>query len=369
MMKMPSRSKAVFLSLLFIPLIFFMSAKGVYAANIENGSGTGVGSNIAQCNGGNLSNWDWPEQVKTLPHQTGTKVPDTLFSPANTDYIIYLTQTQFSTPNNAGYGYSYQYTMLDAGQGGNLKLYTIGTDTFAKNYGTQGQQLSSYYFTLIDSWSVTSSTNFPFVTGSLFSAGNTSVAASDAKYKSFGLTSAGTACILAVHGVEYDPGYTGPVYKSSQAYTLGAGAGCQTLDIACKLSGAFQTVTTAIGDLIREVFSWFMSLWIPDSAKTQASFDDLGNFLSNKLGFLTYPFTFINDFYSAMGGSATWCSTSSCTISGTVMGGGTATLDLLGMAHSPYSPVWDAFLLFIRATTIVTLMGMLLSRVKEIQTK
>jgi len=358
--------KACLLSLLFIPLMLFMSVKGVYANQLENIGSTSLGVNLKQCNAGNLAAWDWPQEVRTLPHQSGSKTPDTLFDPQKTDYLIFLSQSNAASPMGSGWGYSYRYTMYDAGTGGNAKVYEYGGNTWIKSVGTQGQPLNFYAFEITDSYSITHGTYFPYVTSTSSATGSTTP--TSPVYRSLSLESASVGCVVAAHGVDYDPGYTGPKFKSNQGFTAGGTAGCSTLDIGCKLATAFQTVTTTLADFAREIFGFFVDLWIPDSTKTQAQFNDLGDFMTAKLGFLVYPFDFIGDFFGAFSGGGTWCTSASCVVhsSGAL---GSVDFNFLAIATGPYADVWNWFKLFIQATTVVTLMGMLISRFKEVQTK
>jgi len=312
MFKFTSRKSAVVLTFVFIPLVIFMSIKGVYAANLENISGTSVGQNMAQCNGGNLTGWDWPDQVKTTPHQSGSDWPDTLFDAQKFDYIIYLSQTQAAATTSPNNGFAYAYTLLDSGSGGNFKISTINGETWLSNKGSQGQDLATYMFTLNDSYKPWDTNHFASAISSPPTLGVSGAPESDPTYHKLKLTGTSVACISAMHGVEYDPGYAGPKYKAAQGYTLGGGASCATWDVACKLSGAFQTVTGAIGDFAREVFSWFTGLFMPEGSKIKGYIDDFNAFMVSKLGFLTYPFSFLSNVFNAFTTGATWCTNTSC---------------------------------------------------------
>jgi hypothetical protein len=108
---------------------------------------------------------------------------------------------------------------------------------------------------------------------------------------------------------------------------------CEIIDLACQIGKVF----------------------IPNSAKNKTQFDNLAAFLNSKLGFLTYPITFIANLFEAFHSSSAWCSSSSCTKNFGSFMGGNFTLDLNQPLHT-MPTLWAWFLGLLRGITVLTLL-------------
>jgi hypothetical protein len=99
------------------------------------------------------------------------------------------------------------------------------------------------------------------------------------------------------------------------------GTQCATLDVGCYIGKFISRLSSDFQDLIIAIGQAFVTLFVPDSATIKSNFDNLRTFLTNKLGFITYPFTFFINFFNSFTQSGQACSTADCTIHfGTFMG-------------------------------------------------
>jgi hypothetical protein len=105
---------------------------------------------------------------------------------------------------------------------------------------------------------------------------------------------------------------------------------------------------------VLEVGCWIGYYFKPNSTTTQASFTRLNDSMQLKLGFLTYPITFIADMFGAFTSSSAWCTSTSCTKSFGDFMGANFTLNLNQMAAT-MPTLWNFLMGALRGLTVLAL--------------
>jgi len=123
----------------------------------------------------------------------------------------------------------------------------------------------------------------------------------------------GYTCVAGAKNVNYSQSWTYNQYTGVIPLGTGSGASCGTTDIGCYISRIGSTIQNTISSGVLAVFNFIRDMFVPDTATIKSSFDDTMTTMTAKLGFLTYPITFLSTAFDAFNSSSSWCSTSSCT--------------------------------------------------------
>jgi hypothetical protein len=160
-------------------------------------------------------------------------------------------------------------------------------------------------------------------------------------------------CVLVAHNVDYADSWT---YNKIQTdIPSGDDIKCATLDVACAISKLFRGVANTFKAVGQAIVGALASLFMPDPEVIKNKFQDFQSFMSNKLGFLVYPFSFLGNFFGAFGDTSnTWCSATSCTKNVGNFFGQPFTLKVDQMKYT-MPTVWTWLLNLIRGLTILTL--------------
>ena len=144
--------------------------------------------------------------------------------------------------------------------------------------------------------------------------------------------------------------------------------GCGTLDIGCWIGSLTRGFTQGVKEMFGLMIDAFVWLWVPDGTKIKASFDSMATTLGDRLGFLSYPFTFLASFWGAYNSSSNWCNSTTCVKSlGTVFG--TNFTINFGAMQQETPTVWTFLTLAARGLAVVTLMFALRAKWVEVTTK
>jgi len=158
-------------------------------------------------------------------------------------------------------------------------------------------------------------------------------------------------CVQFAYNYSYDSNYDIGQFNSEIA---GQANACGTWDLVCKSSGFFTSLATDTFNKIKAVLSSIASIFVPDSAQVTSDFNDFNTFMQSKLGFLTYPVTFLASLFSAFAPDTSWCTTSSCTKSFGNFYGQPVAINLIA-AKAAMVSYWDWFIAMVRGVTVLGL--------------
>ena len=163
-------------------------------------------------------------------------------------------------------------------------------------------------------------------------------------------------------------------YDGFQGYTniepeQGEAACNGILDVGCWIAKGFAGVANTVLDVIKAAFGLFSKLFLPDGAKLSTEFDNLQTSLTETMGFLTFPFDFVGDMFSALSGTSdNWCTSSSCTKDFGNLFGHDFTVDFRQPATT-YSSLWTWGLGLFRGLIIFELMLAVLNKYRKVTQK
>lgn len=157
-------------------------------------------------------------------------------------------------------------------------------------------------------------------------------------------------------------------FSKTVPYGEDGNANCGTMDIGCwvgKITSGFTTGIKELFGLMVDGFSW---LFIPDGKVVKAQFDTSNALMTAHLGFLSYPFTFLGDFYNSFNSTSSWCNDTSCTKHlGNVMGSD-FTLNL-GAMQRMTPTIWTFMTLALRGIAVIMLIFTLRAKYMEVVTR
>lgn len=90
---------------------------------------------------------------------------------------------------------------------------------------------------------------------------------------------------------------------SVQVGTSDNNGGCSLWDVGCVVGNAFANLSNTFQDLVVSIVKGISSMWIPNPANIQKSFDNTTTFFKTKLGFLYYPVEFTSNLFNAFKGT------------------------------------------------------------------
>lgn len=320
---------------------------------------------LPTCSNTNMQSWNWPDWVKA-PYVSGTSNGgnDSSFNPESSSYII-LTDPSFAAPNtpdapNNGLVIVYNSasnTPLTVGYetiSGLTRMTIRGATGYAHIVSAPSSDLtfSSYYGST--HLSPPSGVSDP---GKYFWV-STPVTTTDPVLLTPPTTSLTDQCVYTARNINYDPSFSNTYnnFSSHVSYGLDAAStvSCSALQVGCWISKALNGVETAFANWFTSLTNWFANLFIPDGTKVKASFDDFNSFMTAKLGFLTFPFTFIVNLYNAFTATTTGCTPYSCVQSFGNYYGSPVSIDFSAPASISHS-LMDYLRLAIQGITVVAL--------------
>jgi len=164
-------------------------------------------------------------------------------------------------------------------------------------------------------------------------------------------------CVYAGKNLRYDSSFLAKynAFSTHVEWTANTGTTCSALNVGCWISKALDGISNAFIDLFTAMGHFIGNLFIPNGDDISASFDDFNTFMSDKLGFLVYPFDFFGDVFNAFDGTTTGCSRYSCVKSFGTFYGGAATLDFSAPAKVNHATM-DFILLAIQGITVLAVL-------------
>lgn len=110
---------------------------------------------------------------------------------------------------------------------------------------------------------------------------------------------ANATCIHKVGNVQYHGNYTGPTYESYQD-TQYEEPGCDWTDVACHMGNLWNGISDTFIGIGTTILDGIIALFIPDLDALTVAFGAIGDALTNTLGFVIYPITWLVDTANAM---------------------------------------------------------------------
>lgn len=137
------------------------------------------------------------------------------------------------------------------------------------------------------------------------------------------------ACITMVSNPSYATSYTGAQYAKETPGQVKTCSGAT--DVGCHIKNAFSFVGDSFKAVGEAMVNGIAFLFMPDQAEMNKTITDFQTFMSEKLGFLLYPFTFVVEFSDAMKATSNWCNETSCSRNFGTMFGQPLQFDFLGL--------------------------------------
>lgn len=312
---------------------------------------------LPQCGDTSLVTWDWGAAIKAI---SGGAFSD--FDYDTSSYVVFHNDNSFggNTNNNR-----YQVLVADAGK--KLSLDEIS--------GVPKVRVSNNY--IRQAGVISEDQNIPAYNGNWtggFSANQKSASAGSTNTSTTGATigiysgTSGTNiydCEYGAKNVTYGPSWTSAQFNGTILHGSGTGSTCGSLDVACYVGKALQGVQNTIVSGVSAVLNVLGAWFIPDSATLSDDFDNVTSNLSAHLGFLTYPPTFLVDFYGAFDSSSSWCNDTSCTkYLGTIFGA-PFTLNL-GAMKDVTPTLWSFMTAAVRGLTVLAIIFALRHKFLEV---
>lgn len=313
---------------------------------------------------GNLGVWNWPKFVQLNGggdnrNSGSTYLPN--FDKENSSYFIYRIPSQQTLYDNATLAgspstydgwtnYSWnQYTMIvSTDNAKRLAMYETTTTTqFVANNPAEMRK-----YTIIDG-TANNQTNV-FGGSALLTTPQS-------------INTVAVSCALVAHNVDYQASWT--YTQITKNITAGDEVQCDTWDVACKIAGAFRGIADTFKTVGEVIVKALASFFMPDGTKVKSYIDDFNTFMSDKLGFLVYPVTFMADFFGAFTDTSNnWCTSAGCTKSFGNIFGSNFSLNFTEMnIHMPSMFTW--FLAALRGMTVLMLIFMVRHKFMEVQAK
>lgn len=321
----------------------------------------------AQCattNDSDLNNWDWISWAsKTSPRSgtiTGGGIPFFYNSPPyGTSYL--MLGSNYTLPGSAGQATNVLYTTSNANS--KLIMYMSG--------GVEGIKTSDggpIYVDYVDGRLAGVSYSFDrrvMASGSDIAGGVLANVQANANTAIGGTV----ACANGAFNVVYDSSWTDPKITYAQGYTSGTATAsgsnncANVLDISCQVTNLYNGVTNDILHVFQAFTAGLYSLFVPDNNALTQDATNLKSFAIVKLGFLTFPFTFMNDIFNAFMSAGSSGHTVGCG-SATFLGGHFC-LDLEQWATTAPT-FWSWFTGIVQAVTVLSLMFFLYRKFVEV---
>jgi hypothetical protein len=174
----------------------------------------------------------------------------------------------------------------------------------------------------------------------------------------FKFGSSGNGNISELSCIQTAKGFTQPFIwngKSiSESVPTQGGEKCNgALDFGCWIGKAFNGIGDGFNAVGRAIVQGIASIFMPDGNKIKADFDSLTSFMTAKLGFLTFPFQFLNDMYNGFNDTSNnWCNSTSCVKNFGNLYGQPFTVNFK-QGETAYPAIWTYFLAAIRGVTVL----------------
>jgi hypothetical protein len=293
--------------------------------------------------------WDWASnaQYGGIYRGIASQSGETSFNKDTSSYFIFKTQTSVDNGRN-------QFDVVFMDSPNNMTLDTVSGVDYLYHGGANHAIINSEPTSVTaksQSWSGTPGGNW----SGYASQGKFAVAATS--YASpFKITlDSNINCVVVSHNVIQGPAWSYDNFETTPPIGEDGGSGCAITNISCILTGAFNKVSNTLTGVANAAFGLFAKLFMPDSVDIANKVTDLQSYLAGKLGFLTYPATFLIDvFNSFTGTTSTWCTAISCSKNFGTLLGKPFNVDFL-TGKNTYPTYWTYAIDVIRGLTILEL--------------
>lgn len=263
--------------------------------------------NVPYCGNTQMEDWNWPEALRS---STGTAPEWDNFDPDEDSYVIFRRKSMEDAVPKRNV-----YEIIKSTGGKKIAMMTVsGLAKIGMAGDSSGNGLKEQAF-------IYSEDRNQALPGYQVNTG-TAVDRTASDGTNFtvpmAFDPANVNCYYTAHNVVYADtwtstfnGMSGVVGYSNAA--LGT-AGCETLDIGCKIKQGFKAVGDTFKAVGEAIVNGLASLFMPDGDYVKDEMDDFGDFLEAKFGFLSYPLVFISNMINSFNDTSNnWCTTSSCT--------------------------------------------------------
>lgn len=304
-------------------------------------------SGIPPCLTNYLGTWDWPGNGTDHP---GVGTLDNSFSPASSSYVI-TQQVGDGAPRNV-------FTLY---VGNNI---TLNKDATTGNVKMTTQTPQSWnMYKLVDEPKSMSQYDSNYYSNSI-----RQYVSPQGTYTGTPNFSTSSDCMLVAHNVQYGPGWDYEKYAATQAYTKSAGQTCSALEVGCWISKAMGGVTDTLANLGTGIIQGIAYLFSPDQAELSAKMNSFQTFMTAKLGFLTYPFTYFGSLFTGFTSNSNWCTETSCTKDFGQLFGKPVSMNLIQL-KTTMPALWTYILLALRGMLVFGLIYGLRKKYLEVVSK
>lgn len=317
--------------------------------------------------GNDLQNWDWPSWVSKVGG-TGNAGGAGWFDPNTTSYV-FLGGWPFSAPVA---GQTTDVIFVAPNNQAKLVVYKDSSGRMSVKSSDNG---SVYSIKIIG--------RLPGISYSFDHQAAANTTSASFAIQSFTVATAGhgstAACYNGSNNLVYDTtysaswttygnnGYPSLAWSSgSDSATSGtSNANCGTLDVSCYAANLYNGVTNSIVAAFQAFTTGLYVLFVPSGTQISDDFNTFHTTLYNKLGFLTWPFSFVTNMFTAITTPTTTC----CLIgAGTFMGATFPGIDL-AFVSTNLPALWSFAQSAIKGLTVLMLFFMLRSKFMEITSK
>jgi len=109
-----------------------------------------------------------------------------------------------------------------------------------------------------------------------------------------------TQCIHKAHNVTYDPGYDGKDDYFDHVDEVEFAGDCGITDVACKADEIFNGIIGAFANAIKGLIDFIIAIFVPDTDSLMTAIGAIGDSLTESLGFLLFPITWLVDTLTGM---------------------------------------------------------------------
>jgi hypothetical protein len=355
------------LAVIALSLPFLLSPKQASAYSLEDVGALGENTfnMVPSCSNTYLDMWQWSTVAHNVESSWNANKDNNSYFMYRVDKTSLPDYTSPATPKN-------QYRIVFGNAANNMKFHYDASATHPEQITYTGtihalttvisepSSVSDTYKTAWSSTGIQSGANEKgeqVVSGSTFSTGT------------FSIDKTAIYCAVGQHSIGYDPTWTYNNFSTSipEGSLTGAEV-CKPLDVACQFRKATSAISKGFAAIGMAIVQAITFLFNPDSDAIKTEYDTINTFFTNKLGFLTYPFTFIGSMFNAFTSSDAWCNSTSCSKNFGNFYGHAFTVNL-GQMQATMPTVWTWFTAMLRGVTIFTLLLAVRNKYREVTSK
>ena len=271
---------------------------------------------LPQCADTTLATWNWANKIRT----TNSGWSD--FNESTDSYVV----THIANPFGDGdVTHHNRFSIARAAPGHKLTLTQIsgtakiiGDNNYVETLGIISEPNDVFEYK--NNWPGSAyALNAKSISGGNFFTGTTGITLSI--YAGDVNDAVGKDCESFAKNVNYGTAWGYNTFNSNILLGQDVGSSCSLTDIACIITKAYTGIQNTLVGVFTAFTNVFTTLFIPDAGLIKTQFDQFNTFMTNKLGFISYPFTFFINFFNSFTTSGGFCNDTSCIVSaGNFMG-------------------------------------------------